>query len=157
MHLPIALTIIHLFPFLAWMNSCVEYSLDKIEDLCTGAAYCECMDIMFPGYGNGTGIETICTGTGCTCTCTCTCAGTSTSTGTGAGTGTGTGTGTCTGTGTGTHTGHDHHCHHDQRFRGSAVLSFSFPPTPVRSMPRLPCPSLETMCPHVGMIIKNKY
>ena len=25
---------------------------------------------MFPGYGNGTGIETICTGTGCTCTCT---------------------------------------------------------------------------------------
>jgi len=34
---------------LAWVNDCLESELYKIEDLCTGAAYCQFMDMMFPG------------------------------------------------------------------------------------------------------------
>ena len=33
---------------LAWVNDCLQSSLGKIEDLCTGAAYCRFMDTLFP-------------------------------------------------------------------------------------------------------------
>ncbi|XP_061717754.1 microtubule-associated protein RP/EB family member 3-like [Cydia pomonella] len=34
---------------LAWVNGCLQSSFAKIEELCTGAAYCQFMDMMFPG------------------------------------------------------------------------------------------------------------
>ncbi|CAL8101523.1 unnamed protein product [Orchesella dallaii] len=34
---------------LAWVNGCLEANLTKIEELCTGAAYCQFMDMLFPG------------------------------------------------------------------------------------------------------------
>ncbi|OXU19506.1 hypothetical protein TSAR_000853, partial [Trichomalopsis sarcophagae] len=34
---------------LAWVNDCLQSSFTKIEELCTGAAYCQFMDMLFPG------------------------------------------------------------------------------------------------------------
>ena len=34
---------------LAWVNDCLQAQLAKIEELCTGAAYCQFMDMLFPG------------------------------------------------------------------------------------------------------------
>ena len=34
---------------LAWVNGSLTSQLTKIEHLCTGAAYCQLMDILFPG------------------------------------------------------------------------------------------------------------
>ncbi|CAH1279963.1 unnamed protein product [Diabrotica balteata] len=34
---------------LAWVNECLQSSFAKIEELCTGAAYCQFMDMLFPG------------------------------------------------------------------------------------------------------------
>lgn len=34
---------------LAWVNECLQSEFVKIEELCTGAAYCQFMDMMFPG------------------------------------------------------------------------------------------------------------
>lgn len=34
---------------LSWVNSCLESSFTKIEELCSGAAYCQFMDMLFPG------------------------------------------------------------------------------------------------------------
>ncbi|XP_060534059.1 microtubule-associated protein RP/EB family member 1 isoform X2 [Cylas formicarius] len=34
---------------LAWVNECLHSSFAKIEELCTGAAYCQFMDMLFPG------------------------------------------------------------------------------------------------------------
>ncbi|XP_026477905.1 microtubule-associated protein RP/EB family member 1-like [Ctenocephalides felis] len=34
---------------LAWVNDCLSCSYSKIEELCTGAAYCQFMDMLFPG------------------------------------------------------------------------------------------------------------
>ncbi|XP_066249048.1 microtubule-associated protein RP/EB family member 1 isoform X3 [Euwallacea similis] len=34
---------------LAWLNECLQSSFGKIEELCTGAAYCQFMDMLFPG------------------------------------------------------------------------------------------------------------
>uniref|UniRef100_A0A0A9W2G4 Microtubule-associated protein RP/EB family member 1 n=1 Tax=Lygus hesperus TaxID=30085 RepID=A0A0A9W2G4_LYGHE len=34
---------------LQWVNDCLQSSLSKIEELCTGAAYCQYMDMLFPG------------------------------------------------------------------------------------------------------------
>ncbi|XP_012252903.1 microtubule-associated protein RP/EB family member 1 isoform X2 [Athalia rosae] len=34
---------------LAWVNDCLSSSFSKIEELCTGAAYCQFMDMLFPG------------------------------------------------------------------------------------------------------------
>jgi len=33
---------------LAWVNDCLSSSFAKIEELCTGAAYCQFMDMLFP-------------------------------------------------------------------------------------------------------------
>lgn len=33
---------------LAWVNDCLQSSFSKIEELCTGAAYCQYMDMLFP-------------------------------------------------------------------------------------------------------------
>ncbi|GJQ76753.1 hypothetical protein Trydic_g15596 [Trypoxylus dichotomus] len=33
---------------LAWVNDCLQSSFGKIEELCTGAAYCQFMDMLFP-------------------------------------------------------------------------------------------------------------
>ncbi|KAH8394858.1 hypothetical protein KR222_008168 [Zaprionus bogoriensis] len=33
---------------LAWVNDCLQSQFSKIEELCTGAAYCQFMDILFP-------------------------------------------------------------------------------------------------------------
>lgn len=34
---------------LAWVNDTLQANFGKIEDLCTGAAYCQFMDMLFPG------------------------------------------------------------------------------------------------------------
>lgn len=34
---------------LAWVNDCLQSNFGKIEELCTGAAYCQFMDMLFPG------------------------------------------------------------------------------------------------------------
>lgn len=34
---------------LNWVNDCLQANLTKIEELCTGAAYCQYMDMLFPG------------------------------------------------------------------------------------------------------------
>jgi len=34
---------------LAWVNDCLQSQFSKIEELCTGAAYCQFMDMLFPG------------------------------------------------------------------------------------------------------------
>ncbi|XP_075981370.1 microtubule-associated protein RP/EB family member 1 isoform X1 [Anticarsia gemmatalis] len=34
---------------LAWVNDCLQSNFAKIEELCTGAAYCQFMDMLFPG------------------------------------------------------------------------------------------------------------
>jgi hypothetical protein len=34
---------------LAWVNGCLDASFCKIEELSTGAAYCQFMDMLFPG------------------------------------------------------------------------------------------------------------
>jgi microtubule-associated protein, RP/EB family len=33
---------------LNWVNDCLQSNFQKIEDLCTGAAYCQFMHILFP-------------------------------------------------------------------------------------------------------------
>lgn len=33
---------------LAWVNDCLASNFGKIEELCTGAAYCQFMDMLFP-------------------------------------------------------------------------------------------------------------
>lgn len=33
---------------LAWVNECLQSNFGKIEELCTGAAYCQFMDMLFP-------------------------------------------------------------------------------------------------------------
>lgn len=34
---------------LAWVNDCLQTKYSKIEELCTGSAYCQFMDMLFPG------------------------------------------------------------------------------------------------------------
>lgn len=34
---------------LSWVNDCLASNFTKIEELCTGAAYCQYMDMLFPG------------------------------------------------------------------------------------------------------------
>lgn len=34
---------------LSWVNGCLASNFAKIEELCTGAAYCQFMDMLFPG------------------------------------------------------------------------------------------------------------
>ncbi|XP_068231264.1 microtubule-associated protein RP/EB family member 1-like [Palaemon carinicauda] len=34
---------------LSWVNDCLQSSYSKVEELCTGAAYCQFMDMLFPG------------------------------------------------------------------------------------------------------------
>ena len=34
---------------LSWVNDCLTTKYSKIEELCTGAAYCQFMDMLFPG------------------------------------------------------------------------------------------------------------
>lgn len=34
---------------LSWVNDCLQAQFTKIEELCTGAAYCQFMDMLFPG------------------------------------------------------------------------------------------------------------
>uniref|UniRef100_A0A8D0XKR9 Microtubule associated protein RP/EB family member 1 n=2 Tax=Sus scrofa TaxID=9823 RepID=A0A8D0XKR9_PIG len=34
---------------LAWINESLQLNLTKIEQLCSGAAYCQFMDMLFPG------------------------------------------------------------------------------------------------------------
>ncbi|KAK9500142.1 hypothetical protein O3M35_001458 [Rhynocoris fuscipes] len=34
---------------LAWVNECLQANFKKVEELCTGAAYCQFMDLLFPG------------------------------------------------------------------------------------------------------------
>eukprot|EP00092_Neocalanus_flemingeri_P003187 GFUD01003405.1.p1 GENE.GFUD01003405.1~~GFUD01003405.1.p1 ORF type:complete len:290 (-),score=106.18 GFUD01003405.1:449-1282(-) len=34
---------------LAWVNDCIQTKFAKIEELCSGAAYCQFMDMLFPG------------------------------------------------------------------------------------------------------------
>jgi len=34
---------------LAWVNTSLETYLERVEDLCSGAAYCQFMDMLFPG------------------------------------------------------------------------------------------------------------
>lgn len=34
---------------LSWVNNTLASNFTKIEELCTGAAYCQFMDMLFPG------------------------------------------------------------------------------------------------------------
>ena len=34
---------------LAWINDCLASKYTKIEEMCTGSAYCQFMDMLFPG------------------------------------------------------------------------------------------------------------
>ncbi len=34
---------------LAWVNDCLDTKYTKIEELCSGGAYCQFMDMLFPG------------------------------------------------------------------------------------------------------------
>jgi len=34
---------------LTWVNDCLQTNFSKIEDMCTGSAYCNFMDMLFPG------------------------------------------------------------------------------------------------------------
>jgi len=34
---------------LAWVNDYLQTSYCKVEELCSGAAYCQFMDMLFPG------------------------------------------------------------------------------------------------------------
>ena len=34
---------------LAWVNDCLQCNLTKIEEMCSGSAYCQFMDMLFPG------------------------------------------------------------------------------------------------------------
>ena len=34
---------------LAWINDCLSSKYTKIEEMCTGSAYCQFMDMLFPG------------------------------------------------------------------------------------------------------------
>jgi RP/EB family microtubule-associated protein len=34
---------------IAWINGTLQTNYTKIEELCTGAAYCQFMDMLFPG------------------------------------------------------------------------------------------------------------
>jgi RP/EB family microtubule-associated protein len=34
---------------LAWVNDTLSANFTKIEELCSGAAYCQFMDMLFPG------------------------------------------------------------------------------------------------------------
>lgn len=36
------------FEMLSWINDCLQSSLGRIEELCSGAAYCQFMDMLFP-------------------------------------------------------------------------------------------------------------
>ena len=37
---------------LAWVNGSLQSQIGKIEEMGTGAAYCQLMDILFPGASN---------------------------------------------------------------------------------------------------------
>ena len=34
---------------LAWLNDCLDAQMAKIEEMCSGVAYCQFMDMLFPG------------------------------------------------------------------------------------------------------------
>jgi hypothetical protein len=34
---------------LNWVNDCLQLGYSKIEEMCTGAAYCQFMHMLFPG------------------------------------------------------------------------------------------------------------
>ena len=34
---------------LTWVNDCLQAEFGKVEELCTGAAQCQIMDMLFPG------------------------------------------------------------------------------------------------------------
>ena len=34
---------------LTWINDCLQAEFCKIEELCTGAAQCQLMDMLYPG------------------------------------------------------------------------------------------------------------
>lgn len=36
------------YDMLSWVNNCLQSKFGKIEELCTGAAYCQFMDMLFP-------------------------------------------------------------------------------------------------------------
>ena len=38
-----------MFDLLAWVNTSLEAEYGKVEELGTGAAYCQFMDMLFPG------------------------------------------------------------------------------------------------------------
>ncbi|CAG0880586.1 unnamed protein product [Darwinula stevensoni] len=38
--------------YLRWVNECLQTDLKKIEEICTGALYCQFMDMLFPGSVN---------------------------------------------------------------------------------------------------------
>ncbi|XP_016996909.2 uncharacterized protein [Drosophila takahashii] len=42
---------------LAWINEMLQCHIEKIEDLCTGAAYCNLMHMIFPGFINLTRVK----------------------------------------------------------------------------------------------------
>ena len=41
---------------LAWVNDCLGSSYTKIEEMCSGAAYCQFMDMLFPSKKDYTNV-----------------------------------------------------------------------------------------------------
>ena len=37
------------YDIIEWVNNSLQCNIGKIEDLCTGACYCQLMDMLFPG------------------------------------------------------------------------------------------------------------
>ena len=40
---------------MAWVNDCLSAKYTKIEELCSGSAYCQFMDMLFPGQSEKLG------------------------------------------------------------------------------------------------------
>ena len=46
------LSLIFRHEMLAWVNGCLQSQMAKVEELGSGAAYCQLMDMLFPGEKN---------------------------------------------------------------------------------------------------------
>ena len=44
--------VVYRHEMLAWVNGCLQSEIGKIEEMGSGAAYCQLMDMLFPGEKN---------------------------------------------------------------------------------------------------------
>uniref|UniRef100_A0A3Q0RMG5 Calponin-homology (CH) domain-containing protein n=1 Tax=Amphilophus citrinellus TaxID=61819 RepID=A0A3Q0RMG5_AMPCI len=48
------------YELLAWLNETLQTSFTRVEQVCTGAAYCQLMDLLFPGSLDLSGVQFQC-------------------------------------------------------------------------------------------------